>query len=134
MIYSFLYLSLIQDFHREAEEEGEEIEEGAEEIEEGAASVVVQAVASVVDRAAVSEVEASVEGVSGVDGEEAEGDVGVSYFSQESSTVFFLIDLSKTDLYVYMNVSHRNINKWEISPFSGKIVRNQGSGDHREIA
>ena len=36
-------------------------------------------------------------------------------------------------LYVYMNVSHRSKNKWEIAQFSGKILRIQGSRDHCEI-
>ena len=37
-------------------------------------------------------------------------------------------------LYVCMNVSHRSKSKWEISPFSGKILCNEVSGDHHEIS
>ena len=51
-----------------------------------------------------------------------------------------LIYTSDSCLYVHvhvhvcMNVSHRSKNKQEISPFSGNILRNEGSGDHREIS
>ena len=37
-------------------------------------------------------------------------------------------------LNVCRNVSHRSKNKWEISPFSGKILRVYGSGDHHKIS